>query len=80
MVELLLFHDADTKLKNFFGTSPHDAMYELTDVPKKIKNLILRKSEKKKREDDLKMKKLALLEPQPVRKKRKTCPILRPDF
>lgn len=47
IVRLLLDHKADPKIKNFFGTSPHDAMYELEDMPDKIKNLIFGKTKKR---------------------------------
>nr|XP_023011614.1 uncharacterized protein LOC111501919 [Leptinotarsa decemlineata] len=52
MVQLLLRHHADTKLKNFFGTSPHDAMYEIDDIPDQIKSMILSKNNKRKVFDD----------------------------
>ncbi|XP_045467066.1 uncharacterized protein LOC123675663 [Harmonia axyridis] len=41
MVSLLLDYGADTKIRNFFGTSVHDAMFELDDMPKEIKYPIL---------------------------------------
>ncbi|XP_044763588.1 uncharacterized protein LOC123320356 [Coccinella septempunctata] len=41
MVLLLLDYGADTKIRNFFGTSVHDAMFELDDMPKEIKYPIL---------------------------------------
>ncbi|KAL3271116.1 hypothetical protein HHI36_021611 [Cryptolaemus montrouzieri] len=41
MVSLLLDYSADTKMRNFFGTSVHDAMFELDDIPKEIKYPIL---------------------------------------
>lgn len=34
-------HKADTKIRNFFGTSPHDAMFEVDEIPMKIKYCIL---------------------------------------
>ncbi|ENN75055.1 hypothetical protein YQE_08369, partial [Dendroctonus ponderosae] len=40
IVRALLQNGADPKLKNFFGTSPHDAMYELDDMVDTIKRLI----------------------------------------
>lgn len=52
MVELLLNYNADTKIKNFFGTSAHDAMYEIEEIPTKIKNLILGKTLKRKTTED----------------------------
>lgn len=52
MVQLLLSHNADTKIKNFFGTSAHDAMYEVEEIPTGIKNLILRKALKRKNTED----------------------------
>ncbi|KAG5900301.1 hypothetical protein JTB14_000827 [Gonioctena quinquepunctata] len=48
MVQLLLNHLADTRIKNFFGTSPHDAMYEIEDIPDQIKSMILGKNNKRK--------------------------------
>ncbi|KAJ8917354.1 hypothetical protein NQ315_002376 [Exocentrus adspersus] len=54
MVKLLLNNNADTKIKNFFGTSPHDAMYEVDDVPDCIKNAILGKSSKRKNVEEVK--------------------------
>ncbi|CAH1275261.1 unnamed protein product [Diabrotica balteata] len=52
MVEMLLQFNANTKLKNFFGTSPHDAMYELDGMPEAIKYMILGKNNKRKSLDD----------------------------
>lgn len=52
MVDLLLFYKANTKLKNFFGTSPHDAVHELNEIPPKIKNLILKRSGKRKKDPE----------------------------
>lgn len=52
MVELLLNHNADTKVKNFFGTSAHDAMYEIDEIPSTIKNLILGRTLKRKNTED----------------------------
>lgn len=40
MVELLVQYKADTRIRNFFGTSPHDAMFEMEDIPAKIKSSI----------------------------------------
>lgn len=48
MVELLLQFNACTKIKNFFGTSPHDAMYEIDDMPDAIKFIILGRTNKRK--------------------------------
>ncbi|XP_066257832.1 uncharacterized protein [Euwallacea similis] len=47
IVKLLLDHHADPKVKNFFGTSPHDAMYELEDMPETIKGLIFGRTKKR---------------------------------
>ncbi|XP_057669089.1 uncharacterized protein LOC130901618 [Diorhabda carinulata] len=47
MVEMLLQFNACTKTKNFFGTSPHDAMYEIEDMPEQIKFMILGKNKRK---------------------------------
>lgn len=47
MVEMLLQFNACTKVKNFFGTSPHDAMYEIEDMPEQIKFMILGKNKRK---------------------------------
>ncbi|CAG9861345.1 unnamed protein product [Phyllotreta striolata] len=52
MVELLLQFSACTKIKNFFGTSPHDAVYEIEDIPDTIKYLILKKTSKRKAPDE----------------------------
>lgn len=43
LVELLLENGADPKIKNYFGTSPYDATFELEDIPQSIKNLVLKK-------------------------------------
>lgn len=43
MVLLLLDYKADTKIRNFFGTTVHDAMFELDNIPKEIKYPILGK-------------------------------------
>ncbi|KAJ8930059.1 hypothetical protein NQ314_017188 [Rhamnusium bicolor] len=48
IVQLLLSYRADTKLKNFFGTSPHDAMYEIDEIPEPIKLMILGRAIKRK--------------------------------
>ncbi|XP_018569985.1 uncharacterized protein LOC108909987 [Anoplophora glabripennis] len=48
MVQLLLNYNANTKIKNFFGTSPHDAMYEVDEIPENIKSAILGKTSKRK--------------------------------
>lgn len=47
IVRFLLNNRADPKIKNFFGTSPHDAMYELDEIPFEIKNLIFGKTKKR---------------------------------
>ncbi|KAL1501431.1 hypothetical protein ABEB36_006751 [Hypothenemus hampei] len=47
IVRMLLDQGADPKIKNFFGTSPHDAMYELDDMTDMIKNLIFGRSKKR---------------------------------
>lgn len=52
LVELLLTYNADTKIKNFFGTSAHDAMYEIDEIPPKIKNIILGRTLKRKNTED----------------------------
>ncbi|KAG5900302.1 hypothetical protein JTB14_000828 [Gonioctena quinquepunctata] len=52
MVQLLLNHQADTRIRNFFGTSPHDAMYEIDDIPDEIKSMILGKNNKRKASDE----------------------------
>ncbi|KAK9874383.1 hypothetical protein WA026_002730 [Henosepilachna vigintioctopunctata] len=41
IVSLLLDYSADTKIRNFFGTSIHDAVFELDDIPNEIKYPIL---------------------------------------
>ncbi|VEN53891.1 unnamed protein product [Callosobruchus maculatus] len=46
LVKLLMRYGADTKEKNFFGTSPHDAMFEI-DVSESMRKLILCKSNRK---------------------------------
>lgn len=43
MVQLLLSHDADKKIKNFSGTSTHDAVFELEGISADIKNMIIGK-------------------------------------
>ncbi|XP_060533366.1 uncharacterized protein LOC132706198 [Cylas formicarius] len=53
IVRLLLQNGADPKVKNFFGTSPHDAMYELDTIPTEIKNLIFSKTKKRSSEAEL---------------------------
>ncbi|KAF2880147.1 hypothetical protein ILUMI_26010 [Ignelater luminosus] len=45
MVKRLLNNNAKTKVRNFFGTSPHDAMFELDSVDPVMKRLILNKDE-----------------------------------
>ncbi|CAH2010937.1 unnamed protein product [Acanthoscelides obtectus] len=50
-VKLLLKHKADPKEKNFFGTSPHDVMFEI-DVSDSMKKLILGKASKKRTCED----------------------------
>ncbi|XP_063926962.1 B-cell lymphoma 3 protein homolog [Zophobas morio] len=78
LVELLMQHGADTKIRNFFGTSPHDAMFELDDMPLKIKFCILgrdhQRFQNKKKLSDSK-----LSEPTPRLKKAKleTTPVLK---
>lgn len=62
MVQLLLSHNADTKIKNFFGTSPHDAMYEIEDMSDAIKSAILGKTGKRKIVDDPKPIKIRRVE------------------
>lgn len=52
MVKLLLKYNANTKIKNFFGTSPHDAMYEVEDMDETIRILILGRSMKRKFPED----------------------------
>ncbi|KRT85283.1 Ankyrin repeat-containing protein [Oryctes borbonicus] len=43
MVQLLLHHRADKKIKNFSGTSTHDAVFELEGISADIKNMIIGK-------------------------------------
>lgn len=62
MVQLLLNYNADTKIKNFFGTSPHDAMYEVDEIPENIKSAILGKSCKRKNMEEPKVLKLRRVE------------------
>ncbi|CAG9820518.1 unnamed protein product [Phaedon cochleariae] len=68
MVQMLLMYQAETKLKNFFGTSPHDAMYEIEDMPDQIKCLIWGKSNKRKAADEPKTAKVMKKEEPMVRK------------
>ncbi|XP_044260715.1 nuclear factor NF-kappa-B p105 subunit-like [Tribolium madens] len=74
LVELLIRHRADTKIRNFFGTSPHDAMFEVEEIPMKIKYCILGKDHQRfqgKKKSDGKSE-------LPVKKaKLETTPILR---
>lgn len=51
-MRLLLNFNADTKIKNFFGTSAHDAMYEIEDILPQIKTLILSRASKRKQTED----------------------------
>ncbi|XP_050314240.1 uncharacterized protein LOC126748810 [Anthonomus grandis grandis] len=53
IVSMLLDHKADPKIKNFFGTSPHDAMYELEDMSEKVKSLIFGRSKKRSLEAEM---------------------------
>ncbi|CAH0548692.1 unnamed protein product [Brassicogethes aeneus] len=57
MVKLLLDNNANTKIKNFFGTSPHDAMFEMDEIPQEIRNLIWlskkRKASKSAKSEDI---------------------------
>lgn len=62
MVQLLLNYNADTKIKNFFGTSPHDAMYEVDEIPEQIKSAILGKSSKRKNVEEPKILKVRRVE------------------
>ena len=41
MVKLLLRYKANTKIRNFFGTSTHDAIFELDHINPEIKSLIV---------------------------------------
>nr|CAH7747740.1 unnamed protein product [Callosobruchus chinensis] len=50
LVELLMKYGADTKEKNFFGTSPHDAMFEI-EVSETMRKLILCKTSRKRMAD-----------------------------
>ncbi|RZC38261.1 Ankyrin repeat domain containing protein [Asbolus verrucosus] len=82
LVELLMEYKADTKIRNFFGTSAHDAMFEVEDMPLKIKFCILgrdhqRFQSKKKSEGraEAPMKK-AKLETTPVLKKVSTSDLM----
>ncbi|GJQ75371.1 hypothetical protein Trydic_g23547 [Trypoxylus dichotomus] len=43
MVQLLLHYGADKKIKNFSGTSTHDAVFELEGISAGIKNMIIGK-------------------------------------
>lgn len=62
MVQLLLNYNADTKIKNFFGTSPHDAMYEVDEIPENIKSAILGKTSKRKAMEEPKVLKIRKVE------------------
>lgn len=62
MVQLLLNYNADTKIKNFFGTSPHDAMYEVDEIPENIKSAILGKTSKRKAAEEPKVLKIRKVE------------------
>ncbi|CAH1183408.1 unnamed protein product [Ceutorhynchus assimilis] len=53
LVKILLEARADPKIKNFFGTSPHDAMYELDDIDEGIKGLIFGKTKKRSHDAEL---------------------------
>uniref|UniRef100_A0AAR5PSB3 Uncharacterized protein n=1 Tax=Dendroctonus ponderosae TaxID=77166 RepID=A0AAR5PSB3_DENPD len=53
IVRALLQNGADPKLKNFFGTSPHDAMYELDDMVDTIKRLIFGITKKRSNEAEM---------------------------
>ncbi|KAJ8985213.1 hypothetical protein NQ317_018242 [Molorchus minor] len=73
MVLLLLSYGADTKVKNFFGTSPHDAMYEI-EISDDIRYAILGKSVKRKvveeswqRAKAAKKKRKIIQEPRPLK-------------
>jgi ankyrin repeat protein len=74
LVELLMQNKADTKLRNFFGTSPHDAMFELDEMPLKIKFCILGREHQRFQSK----KKLETKSETPIKKaKLETTPVLR---
>lgn len=59
LVEILLEAGADTRIKNFYGLSPRDCMFELDTVSRDIKDLIWHKSVEKTREEKPKRKREA---------------------